>query len=106
MLARVVVAGIAGAIVGWERKATGHRASVRTLTLVAIGPGVFTVASIFGFREGASADPSRVAAQVATGIGFLGAGTIVLLDRTLRGLPTVAAIWVVAVLGIAAGAGL
>ncbi len=109
MLARMLVAVVAGGILGWERKRAGHRAGIRTLAVVAIGSAIFTLASIYGFgTSGAntSNDPSRVAAQVATGVGFIGAGTIVVLGRTVHGLTTAATIWVAAAVGMAAGAGM
>jgi putative Mg2+ transporter-C (MgtC) family protein len=109
MLFRLLVAAVAGGIVGYERRTTGHYAGIRTLSLVSMGAAVFTVASIYGFRvveDEVVRDPARVAAQVASGVGFLGAGTIILLGRTVRGLTTAAAIWMTAALGLAAGAGL
>lgn len=103
MLARILVAGVAGAIVGFERRYSGKRAGIRTVTLVSMGAAVFTVVSIYGFE---GADTARVAAQVASGIGFLGAGTILQHRGNVRGLTTAAAIWVAAALGVAAGTGL
>lgn len=103
MLARVLVAGLAGGIIGFERRYSGKRAGVRTVSMVGFGAGVFTVLSIYGFE---GADTGRVAAQVASGVGFLGAGTILRRGGDIRGLTTAAAIWVAAALGAAAGAGL
>lgn len=105
MLARVVVAGGAGAILGWERRRHAHPAGLRTLMLVAVGSAVFALISVFGF-EGTSGDPSRVAAQVATGVGFIGAGAIVSSGFRVQGLTTAAAIWAAAALGVAAGVGM
>lgn len=102
MLLRVLVAGLAGAIIGVERRFSGKRAGLRTVTMVAFGSGMFTVLSIFAFPGG---DTARVAAQIASGVGFLGAGTIILRGRDVHGLTTAAAIWVAAALGAAAGAG-
>ncbi len=103
MLARVVAAGAVGALVGWERRRALHPAGLRTLTLVAVGAAVFTLVSIFGFED---SDDARVAAQVATGVGFIGAGAIVSSGFAVRGLTTAAAIWSAAALGVAAGAGM
>lgn len=103
MLARLLVAGLAGAIVGFERRYSGKRAGVRTVTLVSMGAAVFTIVSLYGFE---GADTARVAAQVASGVGFLGAGTILHHRGNVRGLTTAAAIWVAAALGVAAGVGL
>jgi len=103
MLVRILVAGLAGGIIGFERRYSGKRAGVRTVSMVGFGAGVFTVLSIYGFE---GADTSRVAAQVASGVGFLGAGTILHRRGDIKGLTTAAAIWVAASLGAAAGAGL
>src|SRR5690606_8116503 len=73
MMLRVLVAGLAGGIIGFERQYSGKKAGIRTVLMVSTGSGIFTVVSIFGFNE---ADSARVAAQVASGVGFLGAGTI------------------------------
>jgi putative Mg2+ transporter-C (MgtC) family protein len=105
MLARVLAAGAAGALIGWERRRFGHPAGLRTLALVAAGAAVFTLISVFGF-EGTNGDPSRVAAQVATGVGFIGAGAIVSSGLRVEGLTTAAAIWAAAALGVAAGVGM
>ncbi len=103
MLARIIVAGFAGAIIGFERHYSGKRAGVRTVAMVSFGAGLFTVISIYGFESG---DPARLAAQIASGVGFLGAGTILHRRDDVRGLTTAAAIWVAAALGAAAGAGM
>lgn len=103
MLTRILVAGLAGGIIGFERHYSGKRAGIRTVAMVGFGAGVFTVVSVYGFE---GADASRVAAQVASGVGFLGAGAILHRGNDIRGLTTAAAIWVAAALGAAAGAGL
>ncbi|MPZ99482.1 MAG: hypothetical protein GEU80_09145 [Dehalococcoidia bacterium] len=105
MLLRLLVAGVAGGIVGYERKTTGKRAGIRTMSLVAMGAAVFTLASQVGFL-GDGVDASRVASQVATGVGFIGAGTIISNGWAVRGLTTAAAIWASAAFGLAAGAGM
>ncbi len=102
---RLIVAGLLGAAIGLEREVHGHPAGVRTHMLVALGAAVFTVVSIEGFpKTGAgTTDPSRIAAQIVTGIGFLGAGAIVKYGANIRGLTTAASLWVDAGLGLAAG---
>jgi putative Mg2+ transporter-C (MgtC) family protein len=108
---RLVVASLLGAAIGLERELHEHPAGMRTHLLVAVGSALFTVVSIFGFVEvlgagqGAPVDPSRVAAQIVTGIGFLGAGAILKFGTTVRGLTTAASLWTAAAIGMAAGAG-
>jgi putative Mg2+ transporter-C (MgtC) family protein len=103
---RLLAAAALGAIVGVEREIHGHPAGMRTHLLVALGAGIFTVLSIFGF--GASGTPgidqSRVAAQIVSGIGFLGAGAILKEGASIRGLTTAASLWATAAIGMAAGA--
>jgi putative Mg2+ transporter-C (MgtC) family protein len=103
MLARLLVASALGALVGFERHQADKPAQTRDHLLVALGSSVFTVASIFGFGPG---DPGRVAAQIVTGIGFLGAGVIIRQGATIVGVTTAASIWVAAAIGLAVGAGL
>lgn len=107
---RLVVATILGAIVGIERERSDHAAGLRTHALVALGAALFMLVSAWGFdaalRQYVVLDPSRVAAQVASGIGFLGAGTIILRREIVRGLTTAASIWAVAAIGLASGAGM
>jgi putative Mg2+ transporter-C (MgtC) family protein len=105
---RLVVSALIGAGLGLEREIHGHPAGMRTHMLVALGSAVFTVLSIYGFPQTAgapAADPSRISAQIVTGIGFLGAGAIIKFGTSIRGLTTAASLWVVASLGLAAGAG-
>ena len=100
---RLVVAAVLGAAIGLEREYHDHPAGMRTHLLVSVGSATFTVLSIEAFK-GPGADPARIAAQVVTGIGFLGAGAI-LKDRAgIRGLTTAASLWAVAAVGMAAGA--
>jgi putative Mg2+ transporter-C (MgtC) family protein len=101
---RILGAAILGAAIGFERERHDHPAGMRTHLLVAAGSAAFTVLSIYGF-SGASVDPSRIAAQIVTGIGFLGAGAILKGQRTVTGLTTAASLWAVAAVGMAAGAG-
>ncbi len=105
---RLVVAALLGAAVGLEREVHGHQAGMRTHMLVSLGSAIFTVLSIYGFTAvpgTASPDPTRIAAQVVTGIGFLGAGAILKFGTNVRGLTTAASLWVIAAVGLAAGAG-
>ena len=101
---RLLLAAVLGAAVGLEREIHDHPAGMRTHLLVSLGSAGFTVLSIAGFPA-AGADPARVAAQIVTGIGFLGAGAILKQGVTITGLTTAASLWVVAAIGMAAGAG-
>jgi len=103
-LLRVLVAGVIGAIVGLEREIAGKPAGVRTYPLIAMGAAIFTAGSFDAFGTADSA--SRVAAQIVTGIGFLGAGTILHMRSRIVGLTTAAGIWMVAAVGMVIGAGL
>ena len=94
-----------GAIIGFERESHGQPAGFRTHSLVATGSALFTVVSAYGFG-GDLTDPTRIAAQIVTGIGFIGAGTILQYRGQVRGLTTAASLWSVAAIGMAAGAGM
>ena len=100
---RLIAAAVLGAAIGIERERHEHPAGIRTHMLVSIGSAAFTVLSIYSFGQGS--DPGRVAAQIVTGIGFLGAGSILKGGGTIHGLTTAASLWVVAAVGMAAGAG-
>jgi putative Mg2+ transporter-C (MgtC) family protein len=104
---RVLVALAAGLAVGIEREARGHEAGVGTHTLVALGAVVFTLAGVIGFTspDGGGDDPWRIAAQVASGIGFIGAGTIIQSRGSVKGLTTAASLWFTAGVGVSAGVG-
>ena len=111
-LLRLVLAGILGGAIGTEREIREREAGLRTHMLVAIGAALFTIVSAYGWndfnfsqRSGVTYDPTRIAAQIVTGIGFLGAGAIIRHGLSVRGLTTAASLWVVAAIGIAAGAG-
>jgi len=104
MVIRIVIAAFLGGVIGYERARAKKAAGVRTHLLVSMGAALFTVISIFGFAG--NADPSRVAAGVVVGVGFLGAGTILRQERGVAGLTTAAGIWAVAAVGVAIGAGL
>jgi putative Mg2+ transporter-C (MgtC) family protein len=100
-----------GATVGIERERSERAAGLRTHAMVALGAAIFMLTSEFGFKDilGTShveLDPSRVAAQVASGIGFLGAGIIIFQHEKIRGLTTAASIWAVAAIGLAVAGGL
>ncbi len=106
-IARVTLAFILGGVVGFERERVRRPAGLRTHMLVAAGSACFTVASIYGFEGlGTVRDPARLAAQIITGIGFLGAGTIFRTGSTVRGLTTASSIWITAAIGIVAGLGM
>jgi putative Mg2+ transporter-C (MgtC) family protein len=100
---RLLLATVFGAAVGYERRSADKPAGLRTLSLVAVGAALFTVVSSFGFD---TADQSRVAAQIVTGVGFLGAGTIIRSGTGVSGLTTAATIWATAAIGMAVGSGL
>jgi putative Mg2+ transporter-C (MgtC) family protein len=107
MMARIVLAFALGALLGWERERAGRPAGLRTFMMVTAGSAAFTLVSIYGFiDQGTIRDPARVAAQIVTGIGFLGAGTIWRTPSTVRGLTTAATIWFAAAVGMMVGAGL
>ena len=99
---RLFVALLFGGIIGWERERSARPAGLRTHVLVCVGSTLLTIVSIEGFI---GADPSRVAAQIVSGIGFLGAGTILRDGITIRGLTTAASLWVSAGIGMAVGTG-
>ncbi len=106
MALRLLLAAVLGGIIGYQRERAGKEAGLRTNMLICIGAALFTVVSEYGFTG--PADPSRIAAGVVTGIGFLGAGAIIFRSREhmITGLTTAATIWVVAGIGVAVGAGL
>lgn len=109
-IARLVLALVLGGIIGLERERNERAAGLRTHALVALGAALVMLVSSYGFKgvlgTNVVLDPSRVAAQVVSGIGFLGAGIIFLRRDTVKGLTTAAAIWLVAAIGLACGAGL
>jgi putative Mg2+ transporter-C (MgtC) family protein len=111
-LLRLALAAALGAAVGLERELREREAGLRTHLLVALGSALFTIVSAYGFHaflnSGASVvrtDPTRIAAQIVTGIGFLGAGAIIRQGLSVRGLTTAATLWAVAAIGLAVGAG-
>ena len=111
LLRLVIAAGLGGAI-GLERELRDHEAGFRTHLLVSLGACVFTLVSAYAWTDwtfstesGVVFDPTRIAAQIVTGIGFLGAGAIIVRGISVRGLTTAATLWVVAAIGMAAGTG-
>ena len=102
---RLTVGLVLGAIIGFERELQRQPAGFRTHSLVSLGAALFTVVSAYGFT-GDMVDPTRIAAQIVSGIGFIGAGTILQHRGHIRGLTTAASLWSVAAIGTAAGAGL
>jgi putative Mg2+ transporter-C (MgtC) family protein len=100
---RLIVAAVLGAVIGLEREYHDHPAGMRTHLLVSVGSATFTVLSIEAFK-GPATDPARIASQIVTGIGFLGAGAILKDRGGIRGLTTAASLWAVAGVGMAAGA--
>jgi putative Mg2+ transporter-C (MgtC) family protein len=112
ILIRVAVAAALTGAIGLERELRERAAGLRTHMLVGVGSALFTIVSAYGWgdfafstREGVVFDPTRIAAQIVTGIGFLGAGAIIRQGLSVRGLTTAAGLWVVAAIGMAAGAG-
>ena len=109
---RLFVAAMLGGLIGLEREYRAKEAGFRTHFLVALGSGLFMILSQFGFDnvlsnyEQVSLDPSRIASQVVTGIGFIGAGTIIFQKHVVRGLTTAAGLWVTSAIGMTAGAGM
>lgn len=108
---RLFVAGILGAVVGLDREYRAKEAGYRTHFLVSLGSALIMVVSQYGFQDvilenSVSLDPSRVAAQVVSGIGFIGAGTIIIQKQFVRGLTTAAGIWTTAGIGLAVGSGM
>ena len=108
---RLFVAGVLGALVGLDREYRAKEAGYRTHFLVSLGSALIMIISQHGFdgvlhEVGVGLDPSRVASQVVTGIGFIGAGTIILHKQTVRGLTTAAGIWATSGIGLTVGAGM
>jgi putative Mg2+ transporter-C (MgtC) family protein len=109
---RIGLAAALGAAIGLERELREREAGLRTHLLVSLGAALFTLVSAYGWsdwtfstRSGVVFDPTRIAAQIVTGVGFLGAGAIIRQGLTVRGLTTAATLWAVAAIGMAVGAG-
>ena len=110
-LLRLILASFLGGIIGLERQIRAKEAGVRTHILIGIGSAMFMIVSKYGFydvigHEHIGLDPSRIAAQVVTGVGFLGAGIILVQKQTIRGLTTAADVWVTAAIGLVIGSGM
>lgn len=108
---RLVLAALFGTIIGLDREYREKEAGFRTHFLVSLGSALMMILSQYGFSEilthdGVSLDPSRIAAQVVSGIGFIGAGTIIFNHQIVRGLTTAASLWATAGIGLTAGAGM
>ena len=99
---RIVLAIALGSMIGFEREKYGRPAGLRTHMIVCVASTLAMLISIFGFSSG---DPARLAAQVISGIGFIGAGTIIRGDKDITGITTAATIWICAIIGLACGAG-
>lgn len=109
IIIRLLIATFLGGLVGFEREIHGCAAGLRTHILVSIGSAVFMLTSLimsYSYGHIGNVDPSRIAAGVVTGIGFLGAGAIIRYGYSIRGLTTAASIWAVSAIGLSAGAGM
>ena len=109
IIIKLALAAVLGGLIGLERESLSRPAGLRTYTLVCVGSALAMVVSLdmyYQYYQTVNADPGRIAAQVVSGIGFLGAGTIMREGATVRGLTTAAGLWVVACIGLAVGAGL
>lgn len=111
LISRLVLAAALGSVIGFERERLSWAAGLRTHMLVCVGSALIMIVSAFGFADALGGehvvlDPSRMAAQVVSGIGFLGAGSILLRGEIVRGLTTAASLWSVAAVGLAVGGGL
>lgn len=104
----IVIAALLGGAIGLEREYRSKEAGFRTHFLVGLGSGLFMVLSLHGFDDfmGIQRDPSRLAAQVVSGIGFIGAGCIIFQKNAVKGLTTAAGLWVTSAIGMTAGAGM
>jgi len=107
----IFVAALLGGIIGLEREYRSKEAGFRTHFLVGLGSGLFMILSLHGFDDfvgiqGIQRDPSRIAAQVVSGMGFIGAGTIIFQKNVVKGLTTAAGLWVTSAIGMTAGTGM
>ncbi|WP_046216079.1 MgtC/SapB family protein [Paenibacillus wulumuqiensis] len=110
ILFRLLAAMLMGGLIGWERERSSHAAGLRTHILVCVGSALIMMLSVYGFADfihetNVRIDPARLATAVISGIGFLGAGTILFTGKAITGLTTAASLWVVAAIGLAIGAG-
>jgi putative Mg2+ transporter-C (MgtC) family protein len=109
LLLRLAMAAVLCALIGLERSARDEVAGLRTHTLVGLGAALFTLVSAYGFNDyfgsGEVPDPTRIASQIVSGVGFLGAGAIIRQGLNVRGVTTASSLWIVAAIGMASGAG-
>lgn len=105
IIIRLILSGLLASFIGLERESHGRPAGLRTHILVSLGSCLIMILSIYGFSGPATRDPARLAAQVVSGIGFLGAGTILHEGVSIKGLTTAASLWVVSGIGLAIGCG-
>lgn len=103
-IVRILIAGLLGGLIGFERELRAKEAGVRTHFIVALGSALFMIISQYAFSG--RFDAARVAAQVVSGIGFIGAGVIIFQKNVVRGVTTAAGLWVAAAVGLACGAGM
>src|ERR1700761_8763142 len=110
LVGRLALSALLGSVIGYERERLAWAAGLRTHMLVCVGSTLIMIVSAYGFADvlaaGVVLDPSRMAAQVVSGIGFLGAGAIMARGEVVRGLTTAASVWSVAGIGLAVGGGL
>jgi putative Mg2+ transporter-C (MgtC) family protein len=111
VISRLLLAAVLGGLIGYERERLSWAAGLRTHMLVCVGSALIMIVSAYGFADilgtpNVVLDPSRIAAQVVSGIGFLGAGSILVRRDAVRGLTTAASVWAVAAVGLAVGGGL
>ncbi|HKZ45148.1 MAG TPA: MgtC/SapB family protein [archaeon] len=99
---KLVIAVLLGALIGWEREKMHRPAGLRTHMLVSLGSALFTILSLSAFP---GSDPSRIAANIIVGIGFIGAGTVLQMKERVIGLTTAASLWTTSAIGMATGAG-
>ncbi|MBX2999010.1 MAG: MgtC/SapB family protein [Caldilineaceae bacterium] len=104
LLLRICLSLLTGGLVGYEREQADKPAGVRTHGILSLGAALFTIVSLYGF--GSTSDSARVAAQIVSGVGFLGAGVILHRRGSVRGLTSAAGLWVTAAIGMAVGAGM
>lgn len=106
VLGQLILAAFLGALMGLEREYIGKAAGIRTYALVSLGAALFSMVSIHGIESAPAVinfDPTRIAAQIVVGVGFLGAGLIIFREQKLQGLTTAAGLWISAAVGMAVG---
>ena len=105
LILRIMIASVLGYLIGFERKSRDKSAGMRTHSIVALGAALMMIVSKYGFYDCVDYDASRVASQIVSGIGFLGAGVIFVKNNNVSGLTTAAGLWTTAGVGMAIGAG-